>query len=82
MFWLESVKLGTFFRGIFDLRFVKRIADGVFTPFAKNFGDLEDGASLLQIQTLDLFDLGTCESRLLAHLLPHIALSLSGHGPG
>ena len=61
---------------------MKRITDGVFTPFAKNFGDLEDGSSLLQIQTLDLFDLGACETRLLAHLLAHVALSLSGHGQG
>ena len=38
----------------------------------------QDRSPLLQIQTLDLFDLSTCEARFLAHLLPAFDLSLSG----
>ena len=61
-----------------DPRLMKRVAHRVFTAFAQDFGDLEYRSPFLQIQTLDLLDLSSCEARFLAHLLPSFALSLSG----
>ena len=61
-----------------DPGLVQGVAHGVFAAFAQDLGDLEDRSPFLQIETLDLLDLGTCEARFLAHLPPSSGLSLSG----
>ena len=61
-----------------DPGLVQGVPHGVFTAFAQDLGDLQDRSPFLEIQTLDLLDLSTCEARLLAHLLRPFDLSLSG----
>ena len=78
LLWLEPIKLDTFFGCIFDSCLLQCVAHWVFTAFAKDFGDLENRSTFLQIQTLDLFDLCTGEARLFAHLLSRFGLILSG----
>ena len=64
----ESLKLRAFFGSMLDPRLVQCVAHWVFTSFSQDLGDLQDRAPLLQIQTLDLLDLCSCEPGFLAHL--------------
>lgn len=75
--WRLWLQRGAFFGFVFDPRLVQGVAHGVFTAFANDLWDLQARSRFLQIQPLDLFDLGTCAARFLAHLPPSFVLRLS-----